>query len=166
MGGGRTEHQPGWQPDTSLFLIFCFFFIPSFSSYLFFSIFSLEYIKTLFPQLLLHFAGTYALEWNPGFVSTHSISLLQWAILIPANNDISDPSDKDEVESKQLGRQGGGLQSGSCALWTSLFGDDGGGGEDGGEDGNVHLWVSFCRAGIMAVLRHFFLKVEPPCDQT
>ena len=62
-------------------------------------------------------------------------------ILIPADNDISDPSDKDVVESKQLGRQGG-LQSGSCALWTSLFGDDGG----GDEDGDVHLWVSFCRA--------------------
>ena len=100
VGGGRTEHQPGWQPDTSLFLIFCFFFIPPFSSYLFFSIFSLEYIQTLFPQLLLHFAGTYVLEWSPGFVWTHSISLLQWAILIPADNDISDPSDKDEVESK------------------------------------------------------------------
>ena len=30
----------------------------------------------------------------------------------------------------------------------------------------VCIWVSFCRAGKMAVLCPFFLKVEPPCDQT
>ena len=56
-------------------------------------------------------------------------------VFISTDNDISDPSDKDEVESKQVGRQGG-LQSGSCALWTSLFGDD-----DGGEDGNAVMRV-------------------------
>ena len=28
-----------------------------------------------------------------------------------------------------------------------------------------NIWVSFCRAGILAVSA-FFFKLEPPCDQT
>ena len=102
ISGGRPNRAPAWLATryfSSSYFLFLFYSFPFFLSILFY-FFSLEYIQTLFPQLLLHFAGTYVLEWSPGFVSTRSISLLQCAILIPADNDISDPSDKDEVESK------------------------------------------------------------------
>ena len=41
-----------------------------------------------------------------------------------------------------------------------------GGGTPLGRWQNIYIWVSFCRAGKMAILCPFFLKVEPPCDQT
>ena len=99
---GRPNRAPAWLATRyfSFFLFSVSFLFPLFLPIFSFLFFLLNTYKHFFLSCSCILLEHIVLEWSPGFVSTHSISLLQCAILIPADNDISDPSDKDEVESK------------------------------------------------------------------